>query len=37
MEEETDNPIAKRKRRTGQTTIYKTLHIRLTIEKDESY
>ena len=28
----TDNPMAKRKSRKGQTTIYKTLHIKLKIE-----
>ena len=28
----TDNTMAKRKSRKGQTTIYKTLHIKLKIE-----
>jgi len=31
----TDNTMAKRKNTKGQTTIYKTLHIKLKIEKHE--
>jgi len=32
----TDNTIAKRKRPSGQTMIYKTLHIKFKIEQLES-
>ena len=33
----TDNAMVKRKRKTGQTTIYKTIHRKLKIEQHESY